>query len=345
VVFACNLLATIQVVWFYLAWIQPYLHAPLYEQGLERTPFQGRLLMMLPMRWAHQSHFLDAVAGFLTRCSLWFESGVIPEGVLQATVDVVCVGIAGLVARAMYRKASPTGALTGFVYPITLVMIAATFDLTVIHHFRMIYDLPSLGLFAAGLYLIYFRHWVLFIPLFVAATINRETSILLLAFFVLFECWQEGRFQLRFAFAPRTVVMSLLFVAFWCVWHWWVGIRFAANPTEYGTHLKDNLVFLINPFSWPQLFSAGAFTVPLLLLYRRRIGDPVLRLWLWVLLPWFGLMLVVGILIESRIFGELIPYFACCVALIAESLIPAEVAPKAASDNPLSRGWSNPGRR
>ena len=321
-VVASNFLATVQVVWFYLSWVSPYLHATLFEQGLERTPFQGRMLMMLPMRWAHQSFFLNELAARLSRRTLWFESGVSPEGVLQAVVDLFCVAITGLIARALYRRASPTGVLTPTIYPLTLVMVVATYCLTTDHHLRMVYDLPSLALFAIGLYLIYFRRSVFFfIPIFVFATINRETSILLLAFFVLSACYADGEFRPKLALAPRTICVVLVLAVFWLSWQRWVGLRFAANPSEAGIRWKHNFYLLLNPLTWPQFLSIGAFTVPAILLYRRQIADPLLRLWLWVLLPWTVLMIVFGIVIETRIFGELIPYLACCFALIAEKLI------------------------
>ncbi len=338
-VIGSNFLATVQVVWFYLSWVSPYLHARLFEQGLERTPFQGRMLMMLPMRWAHESLFLNELAARLSRRTLWFESGVSAEGLLQAGVDLGCVAITGLVARALYRRASPSGVLTPTIYPLTLVMVVATYCLSTDHHLRMVYDLPSLALFAMGLYVIYFRRSVLFLmSIFVLATINRETSILLLAFFVLSACCVDGEFRPKLAFAPRTVLVVLVLAVFWLGWQHWVGLRFAANPSEASIRWKHNVYLLLNPLTWPQFFSIGAFTVPAILLYRRQIGDPLLRLWLWVLLPWAVLMIVFGIVIETRIFGELIPYLACCFALIAEKLIAERLSLVRSSAVPAHEG-------
>lgn len=338
-VVASNLLATVQVVWFYLCWVSPYLHATMFEQGRERTPFQGRLLMMLPMRWAHQSQLLQALALSFSRRTLWFESGVSPEGILQAVVDVLCVALTGLVARSLYQKSSPSGVLTPTIYPLTLVMIAVTYCLTTDHHLRMVYDFPSLALFAIGLYLIYFRRSILFfLPVFMLATINRETSVILLAFFVLSACCADGDFQPKLAFAPRTLLPLLVLAAFWLAWQHWIGLRFAANPSEAGIRWKHNFYLLLNPLTWPQFLSIGAFTVPTILLYRRQIADPVLRLWLWVLLPWTILMILFGIVIETRVFGELIPYLACCFALIAERLIAEKLN---LARLPVSAGYNN----
>jgi len=51
---------------------------------------------------------------------------------------------------------------------------------------------------------------------------------------------------------------------------------------------------------------------------RRRICDPRLEAWLWLLPVWFGFMFVYGILIETRVFGELIPLIVCATVLIVE---------------------------
>jgi hypothetical protein len=55
VLLAVNLLATIHIVWFYITKVPSVLSLPRYEMGVERMPFQGRLLMEYPLRWAHSS--------------------------------------------------------------------------------------------------------------------------------------------------------------------------------------------------------------------------------------------------------------------------------------------------
>ena len=94
------------------------------------------------------------------------------------------------------------------------------------------------------------------------------------------------------------------------------------------------------PPAWPQLFAAGGYTILPIVFYRKRVEDATLRLWLWTLPAWFGLMFLYGIVVESRLYGELIPYLACMGALIAEQSIlthltmdaqpsePAKIPPK-----------------
>ena len=188
-----NAAATLHFVWFYLALVRCYLNLDSYEAGTANTPYQYRLLLMLPLRWAHGSAACQSLAAALTSMRPWFPLGVRPESIVEFPLDVVSVILAGLVARQIYKSASPTSLLTPLVYPLTLLMVAATYAFGTMHRLRFLYDLPSLGFFAAGLYLLYFRkpRWQ-FALLFCIATLNRETTLFLLALFVLTR-WLDTR--------------------------------------------------------------------------------------------------------------------------------------------------------
>jgi hypothetical protein len=319
-----NLAASIQLVWFYVNRIPPHIQLLAYEQGRERTPFQYRLLMMYPMRWAHRSATIVEYARRLNAMHGFFPNGVRPEGLLQAPIDLVCVVIAGIVARRLYRKSSPTAILLPFLYPLTLVMIATTYCLLDMHLLRFIYDLPSLALFALGLEAIYFRRNALWLAgLFVIATINRETSLFLLLFFAIAQCARDGQFQLRrlYSFATLKVVAPL--ALFWMAWHEYVVHRYLANASGALSRISLNAGILLVPLTWPQLLGTFGYLGPLVWICRKRMADPTMRAWIWVAPVWVAFMFYYGILIETRIFGEMIPYFACAAALVCEeSLLP-----------------------
>ncbi len=330
-----NLMATVQLVWFYVNRVPSYLNLARFQHGQERTPFQFRVLMMLPLHWAHESHFLSALAATLTGMSTWFPVGVRPEGIMQAAIDLASGAIAGLVATRLYQASSRTGLLTPFVYPLALVMIAGTYCLATIHHFRFVYDLPSVGLFSAGLYLVYFRRspW-LFAMLFVVATLNREVSLFLLLFFAISQCFANSQeagaqtFKWRRALAPQTLCVILPLSGFWLAWHWWVVRHFAGNPTESMSRVWLNIGLLLWPIAWPQMAGVFGYLLPLVLMRRRLIRDARLRAWRWTLPAWFAMMLVYGIFLEVRIFGELIPYIAGLAALVGEEVICARLCPQ-----------------
>jgi len=322
VFFLLNLLATVHVVWFYLVRVQCRLDLRLYEQGQERTPFQYRLLLMTPLRWAHQSHGLNAIAAWLTLQRGFFPSGVSPEGIAEAAIDALSVAIAGLVARRIYQLSSRTGLLTCCVYPLTLVMVASTYSMLTMHAYRFVYDLPAMAFFSAGLYLIYTRaHPAWFAAVFVLGTINRETTLLLLVFFLLARCGRGAVFDWKKSYSGASLRVVAPLVAFWLAWRVFVVHLFRANTPARGHWFWLNLGILAIPITWPQLLAAFSYALPLVILFRRHIADQVLRRWLWALPAWFVFMMSYGLLIEIRIFGELIPYIACVSVLIAEEKI------------------------
>ncbi len=331
--------ATVQLVWFYLAWVPSYLNLVRYEQGGISTPFQYRMAMMLPLRLAHASAFCNSVAAFLSKYPAWFPHGVRPESFAELPVGIASVVAAGLVARALYCASSPSGILSVFVYPLTLLMVMATYASSTMHRLRFVYDMPSLGLFAAGLYLIYFmRSRLLFALLFLVATVNRETTLFLL-FLYLLRLWADHKqaagaaeepapekwYQLRWLPWREGVLIAML-GASWLCWHVWVVQHFAANESEARPRILLNIGLLLVPISWLQVGSCFAFCGPLLLLYRRRIQEPVLRAWFWIFPIWGVFMLKYGLFLEPRIFGELIPYVACIIALGIEQQVLSRAA-------------------
>lgn len=315
-------LATVQFVWCYLWLVRPYVQTVMYEHGEERMPFQGRLMMIAPMLWAHTNAPLVRVSSWLSKYIYWFPRVVSPEVLVQGVISVVCLVIAGVVATRLYQAASSRRLLTPLIYPIVLVMCVATYVLHTIQNFRFIYDLPSLAFFSVAMYVIYFRKSVWwFAAIFLVATINRETSLLLLGFFMLDRGVVGGRLVWKRVFAPRTLLTMAPLAVYWVVWQVVVRHIYAVNRSEFYPRIPLNLTFFVSPQAWPQLLGGCCYLLPIVLIFRGYLRDVRLRAWLWVLPAWFGFMFVYGILIETRIFGELIPYVAATGSLMAEEAI------------------------
>jgi hypothetical protein len=334
-----NLAASIQLVWFYVNRIPPHIHLLVYEQGRERTPFQYRLLMMYPMRWAHQSAIVIALAHRLNATTGLFPNGVRPEGLVEAPINLLCVVTAGLVARRLYKRSSPYGLLTPYIYPLTLVMIATTYCLLDMHLLRFIYDLPSLALFALGIEAIYFRRSSLwFGTIFSLATVNRETSLFLLVIFAITYSFEEGYFEIRRLYSRQVLSVIIPLAIFWVGWHEYVVQRYAANASQSISRVWLNAGILLLPLTWPQMLGACGYLWLLVWMWRGRIPDPALRAWIWVAPAWVAFMLYYGIIIETRIFGELIPYVACVSGLLCEERILACIPPclRATAQQPKS---------
>jgi hypothetical protein len=111
----------------------------------------------------------------------------------------------------------------------------------------------------------------------------------------------------------------------WGAWQIFIRHEFAQNVSEFYPRINWNVKSLVVPQAWPQLLSACGYLLLFVVVMRRRIIDPRLRAWLWLLPMWFVFMFVYGILIETRVFGELIPFVVCATALIAEDLLMARM--------------------
>jgi hypothetical protein len=329
------LVATIQFVWCYLWLTRPYVNTLLYEEGRERMPFQGRVLMMLPMRWAHHSGVLRWIAEPFAKSHFWFPKPVAPEVLVQAVIDVLCLLLTGYLTTKIYQASSRRRLLTPMVYPLLLVVCGATYVMHTVQNFRFLYDLPSLAFFAGAMYLMYFRrHWIYFAGLFLFATINRETTLLLIPLYMLNEAVEEERLQWPLALRARTLRVVIPLMLVWGAWQIFVRHVFAQNVSEFYPRINWNVKSLVVPQAWPQLLSACGYLLLFVVVMRRRIIDPRLRAWLWLLPLWFVFMFVYGILIETRVFGELIPFVVCATALIVEELLLARM-PKAARTRAL----------
>ncbi len=319
---ALYMFATVQVVWAYHNRVPPYLHLQRYENGLEVTPCQTRILMMLMLRWAHRNPFLIYFADLFSKHTPIYRSQVSPESIVLAIVDTAGILVAGWVATRIYEAASERRLLTPYVYLLVLIFCVAQYVLVTLHAFRFYYDLPSLGFFAACLYLIYFRkHPLSFAALFIVATLNRETTLLLLLFFALAAVTEGSSVDWSRSYAPRTLAVIVPLAICWTGWHIFVNRLYAHNHFAYIPALEINSVLLAWPPAWPQLLAAGCYSILPILLYRRLVRDPTLRIWLWTLPAWFGIIFLYGIIVEIRLYGELIPYLACMAALIIEQAI------------------------
>jgi len=317
---ALYLAATIQFVWVYFWLTRPYVQTLGYERGMERMPFQGRCLMMPLFRWAHGSHWLQGAGQTLgLYARYWFPREVTPEVLVQAAVNLLSVLLAGWFTTQLYRAASQRRLLTPLVYPLFLMICCVTYLLHTVQNFRFVYDLPSLAFFAAGMYAIYMRvPWAGFAALFVVATVNRETTLLLLALSVLDGLMHEGSLRGRRGRVWDVFCRALPLLLLWCGWQVAVRHHFAANPTEFHPRLAMNAKSLVSPQAWPQLLGACGYLLPVVVVWRGRIADTRLRSWLWMLPVWFAFLFTYGVLIETRIFGELIPLVVCAAALILE---------------------------
>ena len=323
---AFYVLATIQIAWCYLWLTRPYVNTELYERGLERMPFQGRCLMMLPFRLAHSSTALRLAGKLFAVSHFWFPRPVQPEVLMQAVINVACLGLTGYLTTRIYQASSRRRLLTPFIYPLVLIAFASTYILHTVQNFRFTYDLPSLAFFTTGLYLIWFRrHWAWFAALFVVATVNRETTLLLLPLYLIDHARRQGRVEWRRLLQTRSLMATVPLALFWIGWEIFIRHHFSNNHSEFYPRLNWNIKSLLLPHAWPQLLSACGYLLPFVVVMRRWLPSQRLRAWLLLFPLWLAFMFSYGILIETRVFGELIPLVVCCSTLIFEELLLARI--------------------
>jgi hypothetical protein len=139
-------------------------------------------------------------------------------------------------------------------------------------------------------------------------------------------------FRWQRALRLEAALPALLMLAYWAAWHMLVFHLFRHNSSEYYPRIAFNWQCLRSLRYYPQLFSAGGYLLPFVLLLRRRVRDPQLQAWLWMIPCWYAVMAVWAILVETRVFGELLPMLACAATVIAEESLAAAMQKRALDD-------------
>ena len=297
-----------------------FLNMKLYTQGLERTPYQYRVLPMLVFRTLTQNRLFSEAAAHLP--PIYDDS----YRLVLTLMAFVCLAVAVLATSATLRRL--TGDPTFAFWSAFLVILWAQLDLAYAwdNPFTTPYDVPSLMFFALGIAFVVRRSWWAYYPSFVLAVFNRETACFITVFLAVWE-WLRLRDE---GLAPRARTLRIAphvacQAAIWVLIKIWLARSFAHNPTEQGgvanglfiTHFAYNLRELLKPQQWPLLASVCGFSLPFLWLQRRWIGVPGLECAIIVILPLsFAGLMVVGRVVEIRIFADWIALVAPAVAMI-----------------------------
>jgi len=286
-----------------------------YTDGKLGVPFQYRTLVAWIFRAIVSNHVFAAIAAHAPK------NYADPYRLAYLVVTIpALLGCVFVTKSTIYRF---TGDAVFSRWSSLLVVYMAYFDLLLTYGltYTLPYDVPSLLFFCIGVNLVVRqKHWLYYL-IFIPAVFNRETICFLTVFFAVWEWFRlEGdttRKLLRIL--PHVVAQA----AIWIAIKLYLFKLYAHNPSEiavnrvFGNELVYNLKEMALPTQWPLLSSNFGFTLPLLIAQRRWIQNRALAWECAILLPlWLCGMMWVGVVLEIRIFTELIAIMAPAVALI-----------------------------
>lgn len=179
------------------------------------------------------------------------------------------------------------------------------------------YDIPSLFFITLGFLLCLQARWYAFIPLLGLATLNRESSILLVFMILALHSQQAGTVYKPFIMSLLTFAAVRLWIVYFTkdLPGQFMELRWAP-PFQEHTHLEINFVWLLDKHNL--LFFL--FCLAGLPLFWFAFYDYIplrYRPLRYLMLAYFLGLLLLGNFMEARIFCELLVllYFPVCIAL------------------------------
>ncbi|MBB5061691.1 hypothetical protein [Granulicella mallensis] len=305
-------------------WRSPqFLNLVRYSHGEEQLPYQGRVLMAWVLGLtAGNSHLAPLLLRLASHLPLEFHNPYLVVLLFTAFFSMLA---AILAARASLLHLTHDHQFASWAALLTLYM--AYFNLVDVYglSYSLPYDVPSLALFSLAVWLVFTQRYWLLLPVFLVGTLNRETFCFITVFLVLYAWFGANTSESRAAAMRRIVPHVVIQAIVWVALRLWLHHHFLQNGFEAGQqgggffdlHLLHNLKSLLNPFQWPLLLGLFGFTLPLLIHSYRWISDRALARSVAILLPlWALAMLLVGVVVEIRVFDELTVFLVPCIGLI-----------------------------
>jgi hypothetical protein len=307
-----------------------FLNLSLYTQGLERTPYQYRVLPMYILRALMHSGLVLRLASHQRLLN--------DDPHLLILMGLALVSLVGAMLVTRLTISRLTGDSGFALWAVFMIALMCDLQLASPGCFILPYDVPSLFFFAAGIYLTISHRFIGYYLLFPLAVLNRETACFISVFFVV---WEWVRLSMQGVEIKARILRlsphALAQAAIWLAIKVSLAKAYAQNPTEVGspsgglfvTKLHYNLHELLKPEQWPFLLSICGFALPFLYLQRRWIRCDGIRYACAIILPiYFAGMMLVGVIVELRIFTEWIALVTPAIALIVHNrFIPAPEGP------------------
>ena len=341
VLYGCGAL---QFIRFYVRSTSFYLNMPRYLAGQERLPFQTRVFPLLILKPLSSSTWVQQ--------HLAHNSGVftLERGPFYL-LSLVCFAIAAMYVQLLYHVLTANGLLGALVFPVFLLIVMFSYVIHSEANYAYPYDMPSLMFFAAGLFYLYRRQFGALLLVVLVGSFNRETTLFLIALYVLDSATREDAepgeqplsgwrgFDLRQVSWARVALLSVV----------WIAVRAALqhhfrgnDASESFLRVHDNLQQM-RPRLLPALLNLCGYTLPIVLVLRGWLKPQRFRNYLWVIPMWFAVMFCSGVLVETRIYGELCSLCAVSLVLILERITQARMGEELAvqeGDDLRSEHWA-----
>jgi hypothetical protein len=308
--------------------IPDFLNLNAYTHGVERTPYQYRILMMWVFQLLTTKHAVLAAAAHVQRMHVP-DNFKTPQQLVQ--IAVVWVSIFGAVLATVGTLTRLTGDRIFSRWMSLVLIYMAYFNLAPAAwelNYTYPYDVPSLMFFCLAVYLVVSgKDWIYYL-LFPIATLNRETTCFLTLFMLVWK-WRELRARECALTVKDWLTLAahgVVQIAIWLALKLWLAHHFASNQFDFGTSgtaapisqkLLFNLHMLISPPQWPVFLSLFGFLLPAIWLGRRWIRNEGISWGLAIVLPlWVLGMMLVGVVTEIRVFSELSALLVPALGLI-----------------------------
>ena len=311
--------ATLQFVRFYSKKTTFYLNMDAYLSGHERLPFQERIFPIFLIRpLVHSSwiaHHLVHTDGIYTA----------DRGPLYV-ISLIALLIAGLLVQMLYSRVSRDQSLKFLVYPTFLFAVMWSYSIHNEADFSYPYDLLSVAFFAAGLFVIYTRRFLPLALIMFFGTLNRETTLFLIGIYILDAASREGMpanggFLQRFSLAQVSWLRVGLLTCIWLSVKVTIAHHFAHNDSsENYVRISENIGRL-KPRLWPALLNICGYMLPAVFLFRRHLKPSRFANYLYIFPFWFAAMFYTGVIVETRVYGELCSFVAISLVLIVEQVL------------------------
>lgn len=315
------LCACLQFVRFYVRSSSFYLNLPAYMSGHERLPFQERILPVLLMEPVFHSHWMMRL--------LVHEQGI-ATGNLGPFYLLSVIGtlVTAFFTQLLYRSVSRRQTLPLLVVPLLLFCMLWTYVIHNEANFSYPYDLLSLAFFTAGMYFIYERRYVPLLFIILVGTLNRETTLFLIGIYVIDAASRDAD-SLPVADTARGWLRQLLFrsvrwsrvallLAVWLVVKGSLAYAFRHNDSSENFVRIEYNAERLRVRLLPALLNVCGYLLPVLAVYWRRIRPYRFGNYILILAIWIPVMIYTGVLLETRIYGELCSWTAVAMTLLAE---------------------------